>query len=134
MPTELLRLLFANDRPLDDAETYLEVAESLMDEGDCDGMKHGNNRLTILYPRYVIKLPLSQVGVRANRAEAKASATVGGVPMADCRLMEMRGVEVLWMEYVEPVEDSDVLPEWALGVDEVQVGYNELGVLVAYDL
>lgn len=134
MSSELLRLIFATEHPTSDVETYLAVAESLFDEGECEGVAHGNSRVAVIYPRYVIKLPLTEAGRRANRAEAAMSDAVDGIPMAQCRLMEMRGVEVLWMEYVEPVVASDELPPWALGVDEVQVGYTAEGLLVAYDL
>ncbi len=115
---------------------YRRLFERLADEAL--DVAWGANRIVLMFPRHVYKLPLTKLGAAANEKEARWSAAHGktGVPphIADCHLERLDGLEVLWMEYVEPLSEPMVLPEWALAVDDIQVGHDVDDRLVAYDL
>ena len=54
------------------------------------------------------------------------------VKYAACRIVNVEGVSLLMMEYVEEPRSSN-LPDWVHQIDCGQVGYNHKGELVAYD-
>lgn len=58
-----------------------------------------------------------------------------GVPVAPCRMIyHANGLGILIMQAVNPARDIANLPEWALRVDNVQIGYTPYGELVAFDV
>lgn len=116
--------------------SYRKLFERLADEAL--DVEWGANRIVLIFARHVYKLPLTEHGVEANRKEARwseAHGKTGEAPhIADCHLERLDGLEVLWMEYIEPLSEPMVLPEWALAVDDIQVGHDVDDRLVAYDL
>lgn len=58
------------------------------------------------------------------------------LPVAKCEMIESQGVEILRMERVKVIEDtnSEQLPSWVGYVDGQQVGYDQRGRIVAYDI
>lgn len=116
--------------------SYRKLFERLADEALDVGW--GANRIVLIFARHVYKLPLTKHGVEANRKEARwseAHGKTGEAPhIADCHLERLSGLEVLWMEYIEPLSEPMVLPEWALAVDDIQVGHDVDDRLVAFDL
>lgn len=83
---------------------------------------------------HVIKIPMPPVklGLEENMEEAKVYSETPNSIYAKCELIEN---DWLKMEYVEPsfFSKSDDYPDWILQIAESQVGYNNDGVLVAYD-
>lgn len=83
---------------------------------------------------YVIKVPMkpTKLGIEENLKEAKVYSEKPNTIYAKCELIEN---DLLKMEYVEPVffTMSDDYPDWITQIAEAQVGYNNDGVLVAYD-
>lgn len=89
----------------------------------------------------VIKIPIQFDGERANYLEAVTSekyerGVPDMLPVAKCEMVESQGVEILRMERVEVIEDtnSEQLPLWVGYVDGQQVGYDQRGRIVAYDI
>lgn len=116
--------------------SYRKLFERLANEAL--DVEWGANRIVLIFARHVYKLPLTKHGLEANRKEARwseAHGKTGEAPhIADCHIEYLDGLEVLWMEYVEPLSEPMVLPEWALAVDDIQVGHDVDDRLVAYDL
>lgn len=95
----------------------------------------GRNRVTFLLPsgKYVLKIPRNDSGVWDNHHEARLSGTWN---YARCKLVNLCGIWCLVMEYLncETIyKEYDSLPDWTIGVDCCQVGYNRKGKLLAYD-
>lgn len=115
---------------------YRRLFDGLTDEAM--DIAWGEHRIVLLFARHVYKFPLTEKGFEANRREARWSEEQGKTgqvpPIADCRIEVIDGLEVLWMEYVEPLDGMVRLPEWATDVDDIQVGYDAENRLVAYDL
>lgn len=89
----------------------------------------------------VIKIPIQFDGERANYLEALTSEKYERgipdiLPVAKCEMVESQGVEILRMERVKVIEDtnSEQLPSWVGYVDGQQVGYDQRGRIVAYDI
>jgi hypothetical protein len=88
-------------------------------------------------PGWVVKAAIRDSGLYANAREAnlyERYGKEGGIPYAECRLVEFAGVDVLVMEWVE--HDFRPLlkqPSWVMRVDCAQVGFDREGNLVAYD-
>lgn len=118
------------------SDAYRRLFERLADEAL--DVAWGANRIVLVYPRHVYKLPLTMHGVEANAKEARWSKTQGkngeAPHIADCHIERLDGLDVLWMEYVTPIEEPLILPEWALAVDDIQVGHDVDDRLVAFDL
>lgn len=101
-------------------------------------LKHigtGRHRAVFLLSsgRWVIKVPVDDMGYHDNWSEASQSKVNGWLKKewkARCKLLRNG---CLIMEYVEPVKSFSDLPDWTNGVDCWQVGYTLDGRLVAYD-
>lgn len=95
----------------------------------------GNTRLVIKRPNsnWVIKLPIREKGKEDNEMEyfLFKSGTRPAVQKAKCKLVYIKELPLLLMEFVIPI-DSD-FPQWAFQVDNKQVGKNRNGRIVAYD-
>lgn len=93
----------------------------------------GRNREVFLSPsgKYVVKVPINDLGIYDNAYEAELFAKYGRKDhLAKCRLIG----KVLVMEYIEIHRMKyNELPEWVLSVDCLQVGFNRKGQLLAYD-
>lgn len=115
---------------------YRRLFDRLTDEAM--DIAWGEHRIVLLFARHVYKFPLTLKGFEANRREARWSEEQGKTglepPIADCHIDRLDGLEVLWMEYVEPMTEMVRLPDWATDVDDIQVGYDIDDRLVAYDL
>lgn len=98
----------------------------------------GTRRAVFLTPneRWVVKVPLSGMGMLGNRTEARRYAALPDDIYAKARLHNIMplGIPVLFMEYLEPVmEGFSELPDWTWGIEMWQVGYDKYGNLKAYD-
>lgn len=91
---------------------------------------------------YMIKVPLNGEGFMANRSESLTSESGDPfIPIAKCwqeddNSIPGEGINVLVMEKVTPIGNVSYkdLPNWVGFVDCAQVGYDQSGKLVAYDL
>jgi hypothetical protein len=86
--------------------------------------------------KYILKIPINSFGYDANRLEA-SFYKLNKTKFAKCRLLKD---ELLVMEYVEDFMDYKKrtgrrvkLPKWCYDIDNLQVGFNIKGKLVAYD-
>ena len=87
---------------------------------------------------YVIKFPLNEEGVADNDWEAsicsnKHEGDEDDVQYPKTRYIELQGFVCCIMEYIEPCDSIDGMPDWIGFVDCGQVGYNKKGRLLAYD-
>lgn len=101
----------------------------------------------------VYKLPLNYEGISANQLEAQSSlrqresAESAYVPIAPCELLLDKdidlvadrssdsGIPILKMEYLQSVEiPISEMPTWVQSVDCAQVGIDQHGDLLAFDL
>lgn len=94
----------------------------------------GRTRAVFLLPggRYVVKIPVDEMGYHDNWSEARQAKRDGWLykhQVARCRLMKNGW---LVMEYVKPATGEE-LPDWVGSVDCGQVGWTRDGRLVAYD-
>lgn len=80
---------------------------------------------------YVLKVPILKEAQKENRREAKLSKKDDRY--AQSRLIEIRGIECLLMEYLDPDITRYDLPTWSVHVDCRQVGRDENGNWKAYD-
>lgn len=96
----------------------------------------GSKRKVYVSPdkTHVIKVSrdCSTLGIEENITEAKIYSENKNSIYAKCELI---GDNWLMMEYVEPAnfKKGDDYPDWTLSIAEHQVGYNNTGVLLAYD-
>ena len=101
----------------------------------------GRLRVAFIDPthRIVIKVPLSQDGDQANWFEARHWKSMLKAreifPVAACRYTKIDNLQVLLMAFVKTISGPIVdKPNWVDWVDCQQVGYDNKGRLVAYDL
>lgn len=96
----------------------------------------GCNRATFrISPNNVIKILLNDFGFNDNSFEARSKKNIDfGIPRSKIILVD--DIPLLVMEYIEPVIFDDITnyPEWSDFVDCRQIGYNNKGQLLAYDL
>lgn len=98
----------------------------------------GRSRAVWRHGNYVIKVPLNEVGIHDNRYERnifqrRHQRGYDWGQWARCRLLGA----ILVMQYVDTdsfhYADMKDGPGWTYNIDCLQVGYNRLGQLVAYD-
>lgn len=103
----------------------------------------GRNRITFMFPTYVVKLPWTFAGFGDNDWEGSVSndpdSSEGFVQYARTRLGYVGEIPVLFMERVQLLSYAGIaerfgkVPDWVDCVDCGQVGVNRSGKLVAYD-
>jgi len=106
----------------------------------------GRHRRVFRRNNVVIKIPLNEEGIDANRREAyiytcRDSSGYSYCKYAKCRLI--KDTDILMMEWAhyprEGITDErgyipyKDMPDWAWRVDLFQVGYNRKGKAVTYD-
>ncbi len=105
----------------------------------------GRNRITFMFPTYVVKLPWCGEGFGDNDWEGSVS-NIPDAPANDWQVQYARTrmhyegeVPVVFMERVQPLTLAQIVelfgrePEWVGCVDCGQVGINRAGKLVAFD-
>lgn len=94
-------------------------------------------KVFVINERLVAKVAKDEWGVVDNYSEARNFSSEGRdgyIPMAECFLLHVNDLPVVFMERVEPVHiPYEEAPSWLGWVDCGQVGYAKDGKLVAYD-
>lgn len=110
----------------------------------CEEVLPARNRITFMFPTYVVKLPWSWHGFPDNDWEGSVSNAEGEqsdwqVQYARTRLHYQGEIPVLFMERVQYLTQKQIIhrfgyePEWVMSVDCGQVGVNRAGRLLAFD-
>jgi hypothetical protein len=111
------------------------------------GVSAGRNRITFLFPTYVIKVPRDGYGNADNEHEGCMGRYAitnrkrnRGVPVARTRFIAVDHIYIIAMERVNLLGWTGVVdhyagdyPSWVDGIDCGQVGLTRSGELVAYD-
>lgn len=99
----------------------------------------GSSRAVYIGPTYVVKLPLSYFGFRANDWDGSLIDD-DDMPLARTRYCVVDGgIPVVFMEKVQWLMTNDIIakfghvPNWVLSVDCGQVGLTKHQKLVAFD-
>ena len=95
----------------------------------------GRHRVAFGNDRVVFKIPKNDNGFHDNAWEFRKylKRTKDTLPLAKCRLIDIKNIPVLVMELVKPIPPKEKLPSWVDCVDCQQVGRNKNGDIVAYD-
>ena len=103
-----------------------------------DYLGAGGSRMTFTRPgsKYVLKIPVSKMGIRCNEEEANAFRA-DKRRLARCRMIVLSGLKCLLMEKLDVSDIYNRLgreaPSWTCHMDGLQIGYNRKKELVAYD-
>lgn len=95
----------------------------------------GRHRVAFSNGRCVFKFPINDYGYHDNAWEYHKfrNRTEKSLPMARCRIIDIKEIPVLVMEFVTQVPYGKDMPSWADFIDCQQVGWNKKGEIVAYD-
>ena len=95
----------------------------------------GRHRAVFSNGRNVFKYPINDYGFHDNAWEYRkySNRTDKSFPMARCRIIDIKEIPILVMEFVEQVPYGKDMPSWADFIDSQQVGWNKKGDIVAYD-
>lgn len=133
--------LTVNEESVVESQANVDPEEKVKDVITFEGEDHvligqGSKRKAYVSKdrTYVIKVPMesTSLGIEENIAEAETYKKFPNSMYAKCELLEN---DWLKMEYVEPaaLTKGGDCPDWVSKIAEGQVGYNNDGVLVAYD-
>lgn len=128
-------MVFMNDIRINFGENAVALHEKLWKKyGE---PKCGNSRATYISKNYVFKLPLSEEGIYQNEDECTLLSddywqfAKTRLIDSDSRLLCMERVEHAFYDTI--IERLGYVPEFVMGIDCSQVGFNRRGELVAYD-
>lgn len=135
---------------LAEAETFLAEIEPSIGAGDLLALhklminKYGMPRLGTTRVTYIskvvgFKVPIAADGFRLNEQEDDLLHAAGGFQLGKTRMAHPLGIPVLAMEIIHRATPAEVekrigeVPNWAEAIDMFQVGFNNKGIIKAFD-
>lgn len=118
----------------------LKICRELLEK--TSNIEVARTRVVFIFDEYVIKVPNSLDGFRANDWEGSVSTNCfdnTDTQYAKAELIEIDDIPLVKMEYVKYASEKDILerlgfyPDWVSSIDCGQVGFNKDGLLVAFD-
>src|ERR1041385_6422653 len=92
----------------------------------------GRHRQVYYHNGFVVKIPIGDMGLGSNEAEARRYKNAFGLDksrMARCSLLPNGWLVMLWVN----TQSRQPLPKWSMAVDCQQVGWSKKGQPLAYD-